>query len=45
MAIILTTANMVFIHRGRAFPRKPQTNKLPVPIQIHWVEKLKVPYK
>ena len=25
--------------------RKPRTNKLPAPIQIHWVEKLKVPYK
>ena len=39
------TANTVFLHRGRAFPqkqRKPSTNKLPVPIQIHWVEKLKV---
>ena len=25
--------------------QKPWTNKLQVPIQIHWVEKLKVPYK
>ena len=36
----------IFFHRGRAFPRKRRnrsTNKLP--IQIHWVEKLKVPFK
>ena len=35
---ILATANTVFL-------RRMQTNKLPGPIQIHWIEKLKVLYK
>ena len=43
--LIDATANTVFLCRGRTFPWKPWTNKLPVPIQAHWVEKLKVPYK
>ena len=42
---IVATANTLFLHRRRAFPQKTQTNKLLFPIQIHWVEKFKVPYK
>ena len=42
---ILATANTVSVVEGAPFHENCREKKLLVPIQIHWVEKLKVPYK
>ena len=43
--VILTTANRYSFVEGAPVHENRRPNKLPVPIQIHWIEKLKSPIK